>query len=1601
MVRGTKGLKKLFTAGKNTVKIPASAQQQQQQQPPQRQTPQHQPQPAASSGETAPNSSIGSSGGSYLKPVAEAPVAPLSNTSSSGGANSMGENTTEHTSNVSMNRSDSGGTEVRSNLASARSGRTTVGGAGAAASKKANGDAAPKREAARTGTTRPHRSSPVKTKLGTRSAIPRRGSGTPPPPSSTRRALSVPVPVSDHDGDDDDDAPPPDLSRFRTTGHKPMAFGGKGGGQRVSNSRPAKDKIFDDPSVVKAYDSIPILELTKLPRGGISLDSKAVGRLQFGIPPETIKDSMRLGLDVPSVYIVPVERFCREMGPALGVNLAEFEFPAYFNFFVQRKRCTLIVDSDDAERNIRRVFSETLLGPAQFRREGDFITHEEEDFAPDFPRDAIPNFQKEFKHFRIMPDGKELVLETLLKFRHFHSPREGGSHEGLGIPPPLDDDSGGVGGRRMKRSGSFNDSMSSMEIGGASAKKEDVKKSSSRKGGQRISTGLVKPKDGAKRSSFVKTTDDLPGNALAAGGDTQPQTDEQLVAPNDDGTKEAKPWQYSQAKWIGDVATVFPEDATPEQISNKTAKRVEIFKMPGGTEYIVHDIDENNIIIGKARFSGNMRVSEYMSVDGFGGRDFVTDIMTRRKSTEPNDDDDDDKEDEERDTVSIPESVLPPTFHPPSFGVTVLGNSHGFDKSGSVSGYVLWINGRGVMIDPPPYSSATLEREGIRPRNIVGIILTHCHADHDAGAFQKVLTGTQVVVITTPTIYKSFIRKYAALSALSPALLRHSHRHKPAIIGTPLRFQGATFQFTYMLHTIPCVGFKVDWRGRSMVFTGDHFNNPPALDKMEEAGVLSKGRNDDLKNMPLQETDLLLHEAGAPPIHTPLDVLLKLPQRVKKRLYVVHTSALPEGCELRAAPTGTAGTLRLDQLNKSTPTTERKSSTSLLPNKRTSIMEGVAYEDESILQSLWSASEYDSSSFYGDGSEDDLSASFSSLGSGRRGTSVGRTNSLLTVREPPLVSLRPTSSTDAWFILNLLSAVPFLSSLSYASTMEVLETARVDAFCMNDVVVPASRRRDVLCVVWEGTCMEREQSSKDEADLHAISESLGRMNVQQRNKSGDRRTSTFQLNLGTHAPLTAKEVRGKKRVGAVWHAGDWTGPRSLQPDKRLSGESSMGKTHDIVAMSSQGVKVITVEFSNLHEILKSGSPLYRRYLARKAKLSHIDAIPETIENGQLFKNAVHNLNMIELIDCNSALRKLTAVQKRHLESLAEGPVFYHAGQRLWRAGAPVDRAFLVVAGTVSFIPRRRNAGSVKSARMEEEDDDSSGQPMFTSVGESMRSDALKAMKELGKGIEDDDDMASNSSLSSAEFDKDISAQDNLKLDSAFTPASEDEEESDNGPMENNDYDRLSRGLQKRADSITVPVQVHRRDSSSTDASASVHDYTDSTIGDDHTEDNSYIAHHTIAHKKDGHNPGTAKRRRSSRDRFANKVLGRLYSRRAFTAGLVFSRGHLLGDVSKMVAGLLSGFEEGEDTQNGDDEMSAKYGFGEKTEGKKMDNPHCAPIGELVIHEQEGDQHIKHSSTLAAGKDGCVVMVFPKSNLIPFLDEYPGLLLSLLGTQVVV
>lgn len=1004
---------------------------------------------------------------------------------------------------------------------------------------------------------------------------------------------------------------------------------------------------------------------------------------------------------------------------------------------------------------------------------------------------------------------------------------------------------------------------------------------------------------------------------------------------------------------------VWPANATEEQKQKRSIPRVEIFKMPGGTEYIIHDVNKENHIVGKARVSGHVKVSESMSVDGFGGHSFLDDVLSEKekKPTPPPDD----RELTEQSEAShgleemFPQVSAPPTFHPPSFGVTVLGNSHGFDKSGSVSGYVLWINGRGVMIDPPPYSSATLEREGIRPRTIVGIILTHCHADHDAGAFQKVLTGTPVVVITTPTIYKSFIRKYAALSALSPALLRHSHRFKPAIIGQPLRFQGATFHFIYSLHTIPCVGFRVEWRGRSMVFTADHFNSPTGMQQLEESGVLSPERADDLRNLALQECDLILHEAGAPPIHTPLSVLLELPKEVKKRLYVVHTSTLPDDCELKAAPTGTKGTIRLDQLDEASRNQSGRSSKST----------NASGEDE--YDGAWNGlPEYDtidddSPVHYTPARHRQIHSSFANLelpptSGARRGRNSVFYSPPGNVPMPPLVALRPASSTDAWFILNLLSAVPFVSrcvflaialcfflffghqltvstsfvfpsSLSYTSTMELLETARVDAYRQSDVILPAARRSSFLCVVWEGTCSE----------------------------------------VPTTSPTGLKTIKEHRtqRPPAVWHAGDWTGPIALQPDKSLSGDSSTSSTHDVVAVASEGVKVITVDFNSLHSILRNGSLLYRKYLDRqshqeKAKKDSSPHQRHSSTTDKLLDDARKELNVLELLNCNSALRKLNAVQKRHLESLAEGPVSFQPGERLWKAGHPVDKAFVIVSGSASFvIPRlHKSSGSVASPTHGNEPD------KHNMHIESLSEKLVKVA---------DEEAASLSSMEHEDLKPAVKR--------GFSDS------------HNDDIERLKQGLVRRAVHVNTNAGIEQDSVASEDLSQveSHGDHESDTDGESSQYDYTFTDDADAGHRS---KRGSVLRRRSSRARKANKVLGRLYNRRAFTGGLVFSRGHFLGDVSKMVAGLLSSDLADSDTDDG-----PAYGFGDQVEG--ADESIQDTIAGSTIPEEGERQQIVHSSTLTAGKDGCVVLVFPKSSLIPFLDQFPGLLLSLLGTQVVV
>ena len=63
----------------------------------------------------------------------------------------------------------------------------------------------------------------------------------------------------------------------------------------------------------------------------------------------------------------------------------------------------------------------------------------------------------------------------------------------------------------------------------------------------------------------------------------------------------------------------------------------------------------------------------------------------------------------------------------------MLGSSHGFDPEKKTTGFVLWVNRRGIVVDPPLNSAAQLHASGVPSRLVDTVILTHCHADHDSG----------------------------------------------------------------------------------------------------------------------------------------------------------------------------------------------------------------------------------------------------------------------------------------------------------------------------------------------------------------------------------------------------------------------------------------------------------------------------------------------------------------------------------------------------------------------------------------------------------------------------------------------------------------------------------------------------------------------------------------------------------------------------------------------------------------------------------------------------------------------------------------------------
>jgi hypothetical protein len=138
----------------------------------------------------------------------------------------------------------------------------------------------------------------------------------------------------------------------------------------VNTTMPPRDKraSFSVPDE-EAHKAPHRAEPIRLSRGGTYIKT-SIGAIQFGAPPETVKDAMLLGISVPTHFVVPRARFCVEIGANEGLNLAEIEFPAYFNFFVLKRKVNLICETADVEQLLRDMLQQVPTTYARSRALG-------------------------------------------------------------------------------------------------------------------------------------------------------------------------------------------------------------------------------------------------------------------------------------------------------------------------------------------------------------------------------------------------------------------------------------------------------------------------------------------------------------------------------------------------------------------------------------------------------------------------------------------------------------------------------------------------------------------------------------------------------------------------------------------------------------------------------------------------------------------------------------------------------------------------------------------------------------------------------------------------------------------------------------------------------------------------------------------------------------------------------------------------------------------------------------------------------------------------------------------------------------------------------
>jgi CRP-like cAMP-binding protein len=154
------------------------------------------------------------------------------------------------------------------------------------------------------------------------------------------------------------------------------------------------------------------------------------------------------------------------------------------------------------------------------------------------------------------------------------------------------------------------------------------------------------------------------------------------------------------------------------------------------------------------------------------------------------------------------------------------------------------------------------------------------------------------------------LKKYAALADIDESYMRRLFDFKAVKVGQPFFIHGGRFDIFYTLHSIPAIGFTLKFQDQSFVYSSDHNNDPVIHEQLREKQIISESRYKALRNFPWH-SNVIYHESGIAPLHTPIAHLDSLPDDVKKRIVVYHISEkdFPKQTHLTLAKFGIENTL--------------------------------------------------------------------------------------------------------------------------------------------------------------------------------------------------------------------------------------------------------------------------------------------------------------------------------------------------------------------------------------------------------------------------------------------------------------------------------------------------------------------------------------------------------------------------------------------------------------------------------------------------------------------------------------------------------------------